>query len=63
MILNSELTPLQGSQIGAPLRFAPSEWRLLLEDPAFLKDLDNSYHCPRLLMGLAVEIVPDHRFG
>jgi hypothetical protein len=34
----------------------------VLEDAAFLRDGDNSY-APRRLMGLPVEIVPDHRFG
>ena len=42
------------------LRFTPAEWRVLLEDPSFLTDPDNSYR-PRRLMGLPVEIVPDHR--
>ena len=46
----------------APLRFTPAEWRHLLEDASFLRDCDNSY-APRRLMGLPVEIVPDHRFG
>jgi hypothetical protein len=44
------------------LRFTPAEWRCLLEDVSFLRDRDNSY-APRRLMGLPVEIVPDHRFG
>jgi hypothetical protein len=42
------------------LRFTPAEWRHLLEDPAFLKQGDNSFSPPRRLMGLSVEIVPDH---
>jgi hypothetical protein len=46
----------------APLRFTPAEWRRLLEDASFLRDCDNSY-APRRLMGVPVEIVPDHRFG
>ncbi len=41
------------------LRFTPAEWRALLEDPTFLTDPDNSY-LPRRLMGLPVQIVPDH---
>lgn len=45
------------------LRFTPAEWRHLIEDPSFLKDADNSYAVPRRLIGLPVEIVPDHRFG
>jgi hypothetical protein len=45
-----------------PLRFTPAEWRRLLEDASFLRDRDNSY-APRRLMGVPVEIVPDHRFG
>ena len=45
------------------LRFTPAEWRALLRDAAFLNDADNRYCPPRRLMGVAVEIVPDHRFG
>ena len=45
------------------LRFTPAEWRALLEDNAFLDDSDNRYLPPRRLMGVAVEIVPDHQFG
>lgn len=49
---------------GTPvLHFTPSEWRELLEDQDFLSDPDNSYRVPRRLMGVAVEIVPDHRYG
>jgi hypothetical protein len=48
---------------GFPLRFTPAEWRHLLEDGAFLAEEDNRYAPPRLLMGVKVEIVPDHRFG
>ena len=44
-------------------RFTPAEWRALLEDRAFLTDSDNRYLPPRRLMGVAVQIVPDHRFG
>jgi hypothetical protein len=44
------------------LRFTPAEWRHVLEDPSFLADRDNSYRAPRRLMGLPVEIVPDHSF-
>ena len=44
------------------LRFTPAEWRHVLEDPAFLADRANSYRAPRRLMGLPVEIVPDHSF-
>jgi hypothetical protein len=44
------------------LRFTPAEWRHVLEDPSFLADRDNSYRAPRKLMGLPVEIVPDHSF-
>jgi hypothetical protein len=43
-------------------RFTPAEWRRLLEDAAFLRHPGNSYR-PRRLMGVAVLIVPDHRFG
>jgi len=45
------------------LHFTPAEWRALLEDAGFLADADNRYLPPRRLMGIAVEIVPDHRFG
>lgn len=45
------------------LHFTPAEWRRCLEDPSFLDDQDNRYLPPRRLMGVAVAIVPDHRFG
>jgi hypothetical protein len=45
------------------LRLTPAEWRLLLEDSSFLTEQDNSYLPPRRLMGIAVEIIPDHQFG
>jgi len=48
---------------GFTFRFTPAEWRALLEDASFLTDADNRYLPPRRLMGVAVEIVPDHRFG
>ena len=41
-------------------RFTPAEWRSLLEDEAFLRQPDNSYRPPRRLMGVPVQIVPDH---
>ncbi len=44
------------------LRFTPAEWRALLEDRSFLEQPDNDF-APRRLMGLPVEIVPDHRQG
>ena len=46
----------------APVRLhlTPADWRHVLSDPDFLKDGDNSWS-PRRLMGLSVEIVPDHR--
>ena len=44
------------------LRFTPAEWRVLLEDRSFLEQPDNDF-APRRLMGLPVEIVPDHRKG
>ncbi len=47
---------------GFVLRFTPAEWRLLLEDRSFLDEQDNAYSPPRRLMGIAVRIVPDHRF-
>ena len=43
-----------------PLTFTPAEWRHILEDMDFLSDPDNQYVVPRRLMGLPVEIVPDH---
>ena len=45
------------------LKFTPAEWRAVLEDAAFLEEDDNRYLPPRRLMGVAVRIVPDHRFG
>ncbi len=44
---------------GFTLRFTPAEWKTLLEDSTFLRDADNSYW-PRRLMGVPVQIVPDH---
>jgi hypothetical protein len=41
-------------------RLTPAEWRQLLADENFLRDPDNSFS-PRRLMGVPVEIVPDHR--
>jgi hypothetical protein len=43
-------------------RFTPAEWRQVIEDIRFLLDPDNSYRVPRRLMGVPVEIIPDHRF-
>jgi hypothetical protein len=45
-----------------PLTFTPAEWRYILEDPGFPEDEDNSYRVPRRLMGLPVQITPDHPF-
>lgn len=42
------------------LRLTPAEWREVLKDGSFLRDPDNSCH-PRRLMGLPVQIVPDHK--
>ena len=39
----------------------PAEWHRLLADRSFLADPDNSFS-PRRLMGVPVEIIPDHRF-
>ena len=39
----------------------PAEWHRLLGDQSFLSDPDNSFS-PRRLMGVPVEIIPDHRF-
>ena len=41
-------------------RLTPAEWRAVIQDETFLKDPGNSYQ-PRRLMGVPVEIVPDHR--
>jgi hypothetical protein len=57
-----EVPPASPAKGRVTLRFTPAEWRCLLEDVSFLRDRDNSY-APRRLMGLPVEIVPDHRFG
>ena len=43
------------------LRFTPAEWRQVIDDVRFLLDSGNSYR-PRRLMGIPVEIIPDHRF-
>ncbi len=54
---------MSGTQTNADhsykLRFTPSEWRCLVEDPSFLKDPGNSYR-PRRLMGVPVQIIPSH---
>jgi hypothetical protein len=42
-------------------RLTPAEWRQVLADGTFLCDPDNSIR-PRRLMGVPVEIIPDHRF-
>jgi len=42
-------------------RLTPAEWHRVLADQSFLRDPDNSIS-PRRLMGVPVEIVPDHRF-
>ncbi len=63
MIISSKNEFFRQPQSGSPLRFTPREWRLLLEDPAFLNDQDNRYLTPRRFMGADVEIVPDHQFG
>jgi hypothetical protein len=44
------------------LRFTPAEWRSLLKDESFLRSPDNDFS-PRRLMGLPVQIVPDHGPG
>ena len=43
------------------LQFTPAEWRQVIDDARFLLDSGNSYR-PRRLMGIPVEIIPDHRF-
>ncbi len=56
-------TPCRPDALRSPytFRFTPAEWRHLLEDRSFLTAPDNSWLPPRRLMGLPVEIVPDHR--
>ena len=53
------------SQVSHPavyaFRLTPAEWRQLLADGSFLRDDDNCIR-PRRLMGVPVEIIPDHRF-
>ncbi|MDB5427287.1 MAG: hypothetical protein JWR47_2799 [Phenylobacterium sp.] len=53
----------RSSDSGVALRFTPAEWRAVLEDRGFLASGDNRFESPRKLMGVPVEIVPDHRFG
>jgi hypothetical protein len=57
----SDQSPLMGGRAAYAfaLRFTPAEWRRLLADADFLRDPDNSYR-PRRLMGVPVQIVPDH---
>ncbi len=52
--------PMSGHPARFALRFTPAEWRALIEDADFLRDVDNNYR-PRRLMGVPVQIVPDHR--
>ena len=49
------------SALSYTFRFTPAEWRHRLEDRTFLAAPDNSWLPPRRLMGLPVQIVPDHR--
>ena len=42
-------------------RLTPAEWRQVLADGSFLHEPGNSIR-PRRLMGVPVEIIPDHRF-
>jgi hypothetical protein len=57
------MTPIAASPIQPYVfRLTPAEWRALIEDKTFLRDPDNSYR-PRRLMGVPVQIVPDHRLG
>jgi hypothetical protein len=43
-------------------RLTPAEWRLVLADEGFLDEPGNCIN-PRRLMGVPVEIIPDHRFA
>ena len=56
-------TTAQGvaSRSAYAFRLTPAEWHRVLADQSFLRDPDNSIS-PRRLMGVPVEIVPDHRF-
>lgn len=60
MHAQTQQAPSRGDAPAFALRLTPVEWRALLADESFLKDSDNSYQ-PRRLMGLPVQIVPDHR--
>jgi len=61
--LSSDFHRDQGPDGAFALHLTPAEWRSFLEDPGFLDEPDNSFVQPRRLMGLRVEIVPDHSFG
>jgi len=56
-------TTMSGGSRRAAYAFhlTPAEWHRLLADQSFLRDPDNSFS-PRRLMGVPVEIIPDHRF-
>jgi hypothetical protein len=60
---NTRLPGFSYQSVTYALRFTPAEWHHLLSDPRFLKDRYSNPFPPRRLMGVAVEIVPDHRFG
>ena len=55
-------TPANGPKPRSVYAFhlTPAEWHRLLADRSFLADPDNSFS-PRRLMGVPVEIIPDHR--
>jgi hypothetical protein len=53
-------TPDVGPKPVYAFRLTPAEWRQVLADGSFLRDPDNSIR-PRRLMGVPVEIIPDHR--
>jgi hypothetical protein len=50
----------QGRKPVYAFRLTPAEWRQVLADGSFLSEPGNSIH-PRRLMGVPVEIIPDHR--
>ncbi|CAN5219198.1 hypothetical protein BH11PSE2_BH11PSE2_19800 [soil metagenome] len=58
--LNPEMDEDAGHRRRFVLQFTPAEWRVVLEDRSFLAEEDNRFCPPRRLMGVEVEIVPDH---
>jgi len=61
--MQTTMTTASGAARGPVYAFhlTPAEWHRLLADHSFLSDPDNSCS-PRRLMGVPVQIIPDHRF-